>query len=109
MQSINYYEDSDFVTNSIVQHKIILTANISQKLIMTEAFDYKLYCNIMETFFKINENMDLKYRWSVHKCKHNRWLESDITLCRHFVFLHGGHLETIQNGGWDPRYQVLTS
>ena len=24
-------------------------------------------------------------------------------------FFHGGHLETIQNGGWDPRYRVLTS
>ena len=24
-------------------------------------------------------------------------------------FFHGGLLETIQNGGWDPRYRVFTS
>ena len=29
-----------------------------------------------------------------------------ILYYRHFVFFHGGHLETIQNGGWDPRYRV---
>ena len=34
-------------------------------------------------------------------------------LILHYVsilsFFDGGHLETIQNGGWDPRYRVLTS
>ena len=25
------------------------------------------------------------------------------------TFFYGGHLETIQNGGWDPSYRVLTS
>ena len=24
-------------------------------------------------------------------------------------FFNGGHLEIIQNGGWDPRYRVFTS
>ena len=49
--------------------------------------------------YVINGVEDLKYSWSAHKGKHNRWFEADITLYRRFVFFHGGHLETNQNGG----------
>ena len=42
MQSINDNEDVDFMINKTFQHKIMLTANISQKLIMTDACNYKI-------------------------------------------------------------------
>ena len=41
--------------------------------------------------------------------KHYSWKEADITSNRHFIFLLGGHRETIQNGRMDPRYCVLIS
>ena len=45
------------------------------------------------SFNIINGVKDLKYRWSAHKSKHNRWYEADITPYRHFVFCLGGYLK----------------
>ena len=118
--------------------KEMLTVNIYPKLMMIEMY-INCIENNHGNFFKINENIrnlyfkvaailnkvckDLMLSYIFHKmelrilniaCPLIKISITDgrrliLRYNRHFVFFHGGHLETIQNGGWDPRYRVLTS